>query len=318
MEAFDNGFRPGPYRKVRPGLGPVIERYRGPGMIYIEYNTGYSVSPEVPARPRVGSPDGRRPEGDPIRGRAGTEEPPGRTASYHTGRNTRIERNRGPVDGDAPTISNFNAEFCPPSGSLGRSVKRSCLARWHLSNNSCRGHLIHAMTSQRIYLTRAHYRCEKMESGTCVRSALTKRRRDLIVRTPRGTPPVAGIPPGHISYVTDQMNRIKPMPARLLNPAGASRGYIPDGHRPAECLTRNHGVQPMSRDGQTHSVVGRIYQPRRADSFDAGRRNQPPAQTNQPHRADQFDATRTYQPRARIFQPWDGAIRCLPAASSDR
>ncbi|KAI8513723.1 hypothetical protein Bbelb_080470 [Branchiostoma belcheri] len=27
----------------------------------------------VPARPRVGSPDGRRPEGDPIRGRAGTE-----------------------------------------------------------------------------------------------------------------------------------------------------------------------------------------------------------------------------------------------------
>ncbi|KAI8504830.1 hypothetical protein Bbelb_169390 [Branchiostoma belcheri] len=61
---------------------------------------------------------------------------------------------------------------------------------------------------------------------------LTKRRRDLIVRTPRGTPPVAGIPPGHISYVTDQMNRIKPMPARLLNPAGASRGYIPDGHRP--------------------------------------------------------------------------------------
>ncbi|KAI8484344.1 hypothetical protein Bbelb_379420 [Branchiostoma belcheri] len=52
--------------------------------------------------------------------------------------------------------------------------------------------------------------------------------------------------------------------------------------------------------------------------FDAGRRNQPPAQTNQPHRADQFNVTRTYQPRARIFQPWDGAIRCLPAASSDR
>ncbi|KAI8491860.1 hypothetical protein Bbelb_302330 [Branchiostoma belcheri] len=65
------------------------------------------------------------------------------------------------------------------------------------------------------------------------RAPLTKRRRDLIVRTPRGTPPVAGIPPGHISYVTDQMNRIKPMPARLLNPAGASRGYIPDGHRRA-------------------------------------------------------------------------------------
>ncbi|KAI8511461.1 hypothetical protein Bbelb_105610 [Branchiostoma belcheri] len=38
-----------------------------------EYNTGYSVSPEVSARPRVGSPDGRRPEGDPTRGRAGTE-----------------------------------------------------------------------------------------------------------------------------------------------------------------------------------------------------------------------------------------------------
>ncbi|KAI8499147.1 G-protein coupled receptor [Branchiostoma belcheri] len=42
-------------------------------LVVIEYNTGYSVSPEVPARPRVGSPDGRRPEGDPIRGRAGTE-----------------------------------------------------------------------------------------------------------------------------------------------------------------------------------------------------------------------------------------------------
>ncbi|KAI8480732.1 hypothetical protein Bbelb_415250 [Branchiostoma belcheri] len=66
-----------------------------------------------------------------------------------------------------------------------------------------------------------------------VRGHLSKimTRRDLIVRTPRGTPPVAGIPPGHISYVTDQMNRIKPMPARLLNPAGASRGYIPNGHR---------------------------------------------------------------------------------------
>ncbi|KAI8506856.1 hypothetical protein Bbelb_152950 [Branchiostoma belcheri] len=89
------------------------------------------------------------------------------------------------------------------------------------------------------------------------RAPLTKRRSDLIVRTPRGTPPVAGIPPGHISYVTDQMNRIvnpgqyktssenllgtcrvpagyrpkRPMLARLLNPAGASRGYIPDGHR---------------------------------------------------------------------------------------
>ncbi|KAI8489997.1 hypothetical protein Bbelb_323580 [Branchiostoma belcheri] len=63
------------------------------------------------------------------------------------------------------------------------------------------------------------------------RAPLTKRHRDLIVRTPRGTPSVAGIPPRHISYVTDQMNRIKPMPARLLNPARASRGYIPDGHR---------------------------------------------------------------------------------------
>ncbi|KAI8482088.1 hypothetical protein Bbelb_401750 [Branchiostoma belcheri] len=42
--------------------------------LHIElYNTVYSVSPEVPARPRVGSPDDRRPEGDPIRGRAGTE-----------------------------------------------------------------------------------------------------------------------------------------------------------------------------------------------------------------------------------------------------
>ncbi|KAI8518004.1 hypothetical protein Bbelb_040210 [Branchiostoma belcheri] len=31
IEAFDNGFRTGPYRKVRPGPEPVIERYRGPG-----------------------------------------------------------------------------------------------------------------------------------------------------------------------------------------------------------------------------------------------------------------------------------------------
>ncbi|KAI8500095.1 hypothetical protein Bbelb_224120 [Branchiostoma belcheri] len=30
MEAFDNGFRTGPYRNVRPGPEPVIERYRGP------------------------------------------------------------------------------------------------------------------------------------------------------------------------------------------------------------------------------------------------------------------------------------------------
>ncbi|KAI8521964.1 hypothetical protein Bbelb_017180 [Branchiostoma belcheri] len=30
MEAFDNGFRTGPYLKVRPGPEPVIERYRGP------------------------------------------------------------------------------------------------------------------------------------------------------------------------------------------------------------------------------------------------------------------------------------------------
>ncbi|KAI8498425.1 hypothetical protein Bbelb_236270 [Branchiostoma belcheri] len=31
MEAFDNGFRTGSYRNVRPGPKPVIERYRGPG-----------------------------------------------------------------------------------------------------------------------------------------------------------------------------------------------------------------------------------------------------------------------------------------------
>ncbi|KAI8480726.1 hypothetical protein Bbelb_415190, partial [Branchiostoma belcheri] len=30
MKAFDNGFRTGPYRKVRPGPEPVIERHRGP------------------------------------------------------------------------------------------------------------------------------------------------------------------------------------------------------------------------------------------------------------------------------------------------
>ncbi|KAI8516753.1 hypothetical protein Bbelb_053340 [Branchiostoma belcheri] len=70
-----------------------------------------------------------------------------------------------------------------------------------------------------------------VSSASVLNRFIPSPRRDLIVRTPRGTPPVAGIPPGHISYVTDQMNRIKPMPARLLNQAGASRGYIPDGHR---------------------------------------------------------------------------------------
>ncbi|KAI8509387.1 hypothetical protein Bbelb_132350 [Branchiostoma belcheri] len=86
----------------------------------------------------------------------------------------------------------------------------------------------------RDYIPNGHRRnWDRSFTGAFYRNMwdLTKRRRDLIVRTPRGTPPVAGIPPGHISYVTDQMNRIKPMPARLLNPAGASRGYIPDGHR---------------------------------------------------------------------------------------
>ncbi|KAI8516415.1 hypothetical protein Bbelb_049960 [Branchiostoma belcheri] len=32
MEALDNGFWTGPYRKVRPGPEPVIERYRGPDL----------------------------------------------------------------------------------------------------------------------------------------------------------------------------------------------------------------------------------------------------------------------------------------------
>ncbi|KAI8488063.1 hypothetical protein Bbelb_341810 [Branchiostoma belcheri] len=63
------------------------------------------------------------------------------------------------------------------------------------------------------------------------RARVLKRRRDLIVRTPRGTPPVAGSPPGQICYVTDQINRIKPMRSRLLSPTGTGRGYIPDGHR---------------------------------------------------------------------------------------
>ncbi|KAI8510604.1 hypothetical protein Bbelb_115200 [Branchiostoma belcheri] len=35
MEAFDNGFRTGPYRKVRPGPEPVIERYRGPAVVVV-------------------------------------------------------------------------------------------------------------------------------------------------------------------------------------------------------------------------------------------------------------------------------------------
>ncbi|KAI8483395.1 hypothetical protein Bbelb_388580 [Branchiostoma belcheri] len=67
----------------------------------------------------------------------------------------------------------------------------------------------------------------------CAVTPLTKRHRDLVVKTPRGTPPVAGSPPRHICYVTGQMNRIEPMPARLLSPTGTGRGYIPDGHRRA-------------------------------------------------------------------------------------
>ncbi|KAI8514071.1 UDP-glucuronosyltransferase 2A1 [Branchiostoma belcheri] len=78
-----------------------------------EYNTPYSVSPEVSARPRVGSPDGRRPEGDPTRGRAGTEgdaeytEPArdltaarpnckSRSAPYHTPHGSRRATDRAP------------------------------------------------------------------------------------------------------------------------------------------------------------------------------------------------------------------------------
>ncbi|KAI8514626.1 hypothetical protein Bbelb_072170 [Branchiostoma belcheri] len=64
-----------------------------------------------------------------------------------------------------------------------------------------------------------------------LRHTTPPKRRDLTVRTPTGTPPVAHSPPGHICYVTDQMNRIKPKPARLLSPTGAGRGYIPDRHR---------------------------------------------------------------------------------------
>ncbi|CAH1224577.1 Hypp18 [Branchiostoma lanceolatum] len=60
-----------------------------PGSLYIEYNTGYSVSPEVPARPRVGSPDGRSPDGDPTRRRAGTEG----DAEYN-GEDTRYSQDR--------------------------------------------------------------------------------------------------------------------------------------------------------------------------------------------------------------------------------
>ncbi|KAI8510576.1 hypothetical protein Bbelb_114920 [Branchiostoma belcheri] len=98
------------------------------------------------------------------------------------------------------------------------------------------------------------------------------RRRDLIVRTPGGTPPVAGIPPGHISYVTDQMNRIKTMPARLLNPAGASRGYIPDGHRRnwdlsyiRHCVTRTAWRKERGHYLKTcctskHAGPGQIYE----------------------------------------------------------
>ncbi|KAI8513415.1 hypothetical protein Bbelb_100540 [Branchiostoma belcheri] len=82
-----------------------------------------------------------------------------------------------------------------------------------------------------LFLGPAGPREELNSELNSTRVPLTKRHRDLTVRTPRGTPPVAGSPPGHICYVTDQMNRIKTMPARLLSPAGASRGYIPDGHR---------------------------------------------------------------------------------------
>ncbi|KAI8490311.1 hypothetical protein Bbelb_320490 [Branchiostoma belcheri] len=82
-----------------------------------------------------------------------------------------------------------------------------------------------------LFLGPAGTRQEFNSDLNSTRAPLTKRRRDLIVRTPRCTPPVADSPQRHICYVTDQMNRIKPMPARLLSPTGAGRGYIPDGHR---------------------------------------------------------------------------------------
>ncbi|KAI8500173.1 hypothetical protein Bbelb_217390 [Branchiostoma belcheri] len=37
----------------------------------------------------------------------------------------------------------------------------------------------------------------------------------------------------------------RPVPARLLNPAGASRGYIPDGHRPEHKPTSTNTSQPQ-------------------------------------------------------------------------
>ncbi|CAH1245919.1 NOTCH1 [Branchiostoma lanceolatum] len=66
------------------------------------------------------------------------------------------------------------------------------------------------------------------------------------------------------------------------------------------------------------SHLSEIYQPQRADTFDAPRKNQPSARTYQPQRADKFDAARTYQPFARKTQPWDSAIRCLTTAFRER
>ena len=57
---------------------------------------------------------------------------------------------------------------------------------------------------------------------------------------------------------------------------------------------------------------------RGAEKSAVERSYQPSERSYQPRRADPFDVTRSYQPRARNFQPWDGATRCLPAASSGR
>ncbi|KAI8514721.1 hypothetical protein Bbelb_073120 [Branchiostoma belcheri] len=110
--------------KARSSLGPRKLGQPGissSGYVHIEYNTGYSVSPEVSARLWVGSPDGRRLEGDPTRGRAGTEGDAEYTVleAFNNGFWTGPYRKVGP--GPEPVIERYRgpASSSPPHDNPG-------------------------------------------------------------------------------------------------------------------------------------------------------------------------------------------------------
>ncbi|KAI8506239.1 hypothetical protein Bbelb_156660 [Branchiostoma belcheri] len=107
---------------------------KGDPMKIGRFGLGFNSVYHLTALPRIGSPSGLPPSGDPTRGRAGTSGP-GRTASYHTGRNTCVERNRGP---DLPMIlSGHHVAILDPHEDIFRidGVRQSgCI--WHLQKDA--------------------------------------------------------------------------------------------------------------------------------------------------------------------------------------